>query len=393
MSEAARKREDVASVATQKEQAMKLVIERTVLLKALSPIQSVVERRGTIPILANVKLDATKDSLSLTATDMDIAIVERVKADTQEKGSITVPAHMFYEIVRKLPDGTNVQLVKTADAAKLTITAGSSRFSLATLPVDDFPVMAEGEFAHSFAITSAECKALLEKTRFAISTEETRYYLNGVYLHAANNQGASVLRAVATDGHRLARMEVALPEGAENIPGVIIPRKTVAELYKLVEEGGDNVEIALSESKIRFTLGNAVLVSKLIDGTFPDYERVIPVGNDKIMEVDGKAFSQAVDRVSVITSEKSRGIKLALAPSKLTLSASSTEQGTATEEVSVAYGADHVEIGFNSRYLLDMMAQIEGETAQFVFADSASPTIVRDPADVGALYVIMPMRV
>jgi DNA polymerase-3 subunit beta len=381
MSEAARKREDVASVATQKEQAMKLVIERTVLLKALSPIQSVVERRGTIPILANVKLDATKDSLSLTATDMDIAIVERVKAD------------MFYEIVRKLPDGTNVQLVKTADAAKLTITAGSSRFSLATLPVDDFPVMAEGEFAHSFAITSAECKALLEKTRFAISTEETRYYLNGVYLHAANNQGASVLRAVATDGHRLARMEVALPEGAENIPGVIIPRKTVAELYKLVEEGGDNVEIALSESKIRFTLGNAVLVSKLIDGTFPDYERVIPVGNDKIMEVDGKAFSQAVDRVSVITSEKSRGIKLALAPSKLTLSASSTEQGTATEEVSVAYGADPVEIGFNSRYLLDMMAQIEGETAQFVFADSASPTIVRDPADVGALYVIMPMRV
>lgn len=372
---------------------MKLVIERAILLKALSPIQSVVERRGTIPILANVKLDATKDGLSLTATDMDIAIVERVKADVQDKGGITVPAHMFYEIIRKLPDGSNVQLAKAGDAAKLTIAAGSSRFSLATLPTDDFPVMAEGEFAHSFSITPAECKALLEKTRFAISTEETRYYLNGVYLHAANNQGAAVLRAVATDGHRLARMEVALPEGAENIPGVIIPRKTVSELYKLVEEGGEKVEIALSETKIRFSMGNAVLVSKLIDGTFPDYERVIPTGNDKIMEVDGKAFSQAVDRVSVITSEKSRGIKLVLAPSKLTLSASSTEQGTASEELSVAYGADGVDIGFNSRYLLDMMAQIEGETAQFVFADSASPTIVRDPADVGALYVIMPMRV
>ena len=371
---------------------MQFGLDRAVLLKALSPIQSVVERRGTIPVLANVKLDAGDDGLRLTATDMDIAIVERIDADVKEKGAITVPAHMFYEIVRKVPEGT-VQLSKKAEDAKVTIKAGSSRFSLATLPVDDFPVMAEGDFEHRFQVSPAECKALLEKTRFAISTEETRYYLNGVYLHAADNDGASVLRAVATDGHRLARMEVALPEGAGNMPGVIIPRKTVSELYKLVEEGGETVDIAVSESKIRFEVGNAVLVSKLIDGTFPDYERVIPKGNDKIMEVDGKVFSQAVDRVSVITSEKSRGIKLELNPSKLVLEASSTEQGNASEELTVAYGADTVEIGFNSRYLLDMMAQIEGETAQFVFADSASPTIVRDPADVGALYVIMPMRV
>ncbi len=372
---------------------MKLVIERSVLLKALSPIQSVVERRGTIPILANVKLDASAGKLSLTATDMDIAIVEQVKADVETPGSTTVPAHMLYEIVRKLPDGSNIQLALGGKDGKVTITAGQSKFSLACLPVDDFPVMAEGELAHTFSVTPAEMKALLEKTRFAISTEETRYYLNGVYLHAANNQGASVLRAVATDGHRLARMEVGLPEGAEQIPGVIIPRKTVGELYKLVEEGGEKVEISLSESKVKFAIGDAVLVSKLIDGTFPDYERVIPTGNDKVMEVEGKAFSNAVDRVSVITSEKSRGIKLALSDSKLTLSASSAEQGTATEELAVSYGADGVEIGFNSRYLLDMMAQVEGETAQFVFADSNSPTIVRDPADVGALYVIMPMRV
>lgn len=390
MAEAARKYDEPAP-AGKKEQPMKLVIERAVLLKALGPIQSVVERRGTIPILANVKLDATDGNLSLTATDMDIAIVENIKADVSEKGSTTVPAHMFYEIVRKLADGSNVQL--SQKDGKLVITAGQSKFSLAALGTDDFPVMAEGDLAHSFSITPAECKALLEKTRFAISTEETRYYLNGVYLHAANNQGAAVLRAVATDGHRLARMEVGLPEGAEQIPGVIIPRKTINELYKLVEEGANTVDISMSESKIRFKVGNAVLVSKLIDGTFPDYERVIPTANDKIMEVDGKAFSSAVDRVSVITSEKSRGIKLALSGSKINLSASSAEQGTATEELSVSYGADPVEIGFNSRYLLDMMGQIEGETAQFVFADSNSPTIVRDPADVGALYVIMPMRV
>lgn len=371
---------------------MKLVIERAVLLKALGPIQSVVERRGTIPILANVRLEADKGQLRLTATDMDIAIVEKVTAEVGDKGATTVPAHMFYEIVRKLPDSASIQLQESGNG-KLTISAGQSRFSLPSLPVDDFPVMAEGDLAHTFSITPAECKALLEKTRFAISTEETRYYLNGVYLHAADNQGAKVLRAVATDGHRLARMEVGLPEGAESIPGVIIPRKTVSELYKLVEGGGEKVEISLSESKIRFTVGNAVLVSKLIDGTFPDYERVIPTGNDKVMEVGGREFANAVDRVSVITSEKSRGIKLAVSGSKITLSASSAEQGTASEELSVSYGADGVEIGFNSRYLLDMMGQIEGDTAQFVFADANSPTIVRDPADVGALYVIMPMRV
>lgn len=392
MADAARKYEETAASGQAKGSPMKIVIERSVLLKALAPIQSVVERRGTIPILANVKLEANGSKLALTATDMDIAIVEHVKAEVETAGATTVPAHMLYEIVRKLPDGSNIQL-SLGGNGKMAIAAGQSKFSLAALPTDDFPVMAEGDLAHTFSITPAEMKALLEKTRFAISTEETRYYLNGVYLHAASNQGAPVLRAVATDGHRLARMEVGLPEGAEQIPGVIIPRKTVAELYKLVEEGGEKVEISLSESKVKFTVGDAVLVSKLIDGTFPDYERVIPTGNDKIMEVEGKAFSNAVDRVSVITSEKSRGIKLALADSKLTLSASSAEQGTATEELSVSYGADPVEIGFNSRYLLDMMAQVEGDVAQFVFADSASPTIVRDPADVGALYVIMPMRV
>lgn len=372
---------------------MKLLIERAVLLKALGPIQSVVERRGTIPILANVKLDATKQGLSLTATDMDIAIVGQVKAEVEDTGATTVPAHMFYEIIRKLPDGSNVQITKQDDAQKLVITSGQSRFSLSTLAVDDFPVMAEGDLDHKFVVSSAECKALVEKTRFAISTEESRYYLNGIYFHAADNKGARVLRAVATDGHRLARMEVGLPEGAENMPGVIVPRKTINELFKLVEEAGDKIEISLSDTKIRFVCGNVVLVSKLIDGSFPDYERVIPSANDKLMEMDGKAFAQAVDRVSVVSSEKSRGIKLVMEPNKLTLSASASEQGTATEELAVAFGADHIEIGFNARYLLDMMERIEGETVQFIFADQASPTLVRDPADVGALYVIMPMRV
>ena len=372
---------------------MKLVIDRSALLKSLGHVQSVVERRGTIPILSNVKLEAAGDVLYLTATDMDIAVVERATASVSSPGQTTVPAHTFYDIVRKLPEGSQVEITRMSDAAKAIIKAGSSRFSLATLPVEDFPVMTEGELPHSFTVTPHECNTLIDKTRFAVSTEETRYYLNGIFLHAAESQGIPVLRTVATDGHRLARIEIGLPAGASGMPGVIIPRKTIGEIKKLIEEGVSEVGISLSENKIRFTCGNAVLVSKLIDGTFPDYERVIPSGNDKIMEVDCRAFTQAVDRVSIIASEKTRGIKLAVDQGKLTLSADSPEHGTASEEVEINYAATPIEIGFNSRYLLDMMAQMEGDTAQFVLADGTSPALVRDTADVGALYVIMPMRV
>jgi DNA polymerase-3 subunit beta len=234
---------------------------------------------------------------------------------------------------------------------------------------------------------------MIDRTRFAISTEETRYYLNGIYLHAVHQDGGSVLRAVATDGHRLARVELALPDGAAEMPGVIVPRKTVGELRKLIEETEGDVEIALSETKIRFRAGDVVLISKLIDGTFPDYERVIPLGNDKILEVDRKSFTAAVDRVSTISTEKSRSVKLGLKSGNLTLSANSPDAGSATEELEVSYSADDMEIGFNSRYLLDIAQQIEGESAQFALADAGSPTVIRDGADASALYVLMPMRV
>ncbi|MEI7669917.1 MAG: DNA polymerase III subunit beta [Pseudomonadota bacterium] len=372
---------------------MKIIIERSNLIKALGHVQSVVERKGTIPILSNVKLEAEGAELTLTATDMDIAVAERATANVVQAGSTTVPAQTFYEIVRKLPEGAQVEISKLADSAKITIKAGSSRFSLATLPVEDFPVMNEGELPFSFTITASECSALIMKTRFAVSTEETRYYLNGIYLHATENQGIGVLRAVATDGHRLARIEVALPAGAAGMPGIIIPRKTIGEIVKLIEGGVTQVDISLSESKIRFTCGSAILVSKLIDGTFPDYERVIPTINDRIMELDRKEFARSVDRVSVIASEKTRGIRLSIAQGKLTLSADSPEHGTATEEIDVNFAAEPIEIGFNSRYLLEMTAQMEGDTAQFVFADGSAPAVVRDTADVSALYVIMPMRV
>jgi len=374
--------------------AMKLTIERSALLKSLGHVQSVVERRNTIPILSNVRLDAGDDEkLHLTATDMDLAVIEAAPANVTQSGATTTSAHMLYDIVRKLAEGAQVEIALIQDGGKLEIRSGRSLFTLACLPVEDFPVMAEGELDHRFAVSASDIKRLIDKTGFAISTEETRYYLNGIYLHAADGEGTKSLRAVATDGHRLARVDTALPAGAENIPGVIVPRKTVSELRKLIDESDGDVMIALSDSKIRFAFDGAILTSKLIDGSFPDYERVIPSANDKIMTVDKQAFIQAVDRVSTISTEKSRAIKITLEDSQMTLSASSPDAGAASEELDAQYKLEKIEIGFNSRYVLDMAKQIVGETIEFRLADSASPTLVRDLEDENAVYVIMPMRV
>lgn len=374
---------------------MKITIERGQLLKVLTHVQSVVERRNTIPILSNVKFEAPDGQLSLNATDMDIEIVETVDADVAAPGSTTAPAHTMFDIVRKLPEGAQIELDCTGDDGQLTLTSGRSRFSLTCLPTEDFPVMADGDMPHSFSVSAGDLTTLIDRTRFAISTEETRYYLNGIYLHESERDGVAVLRAVATDGHRLASVELPLPDGAAGMPGVIVPRKTVAELRKLIDEteSETGVQVALSDTKIRFTFDGAVLSSKLIDGTFPDYDRVIPAGNDKSMVVDCRTFADAVDRVSAISSEKSRAVKLAVSKGNLVLSANSPENDSATEELPIGYESSDIEIGFNSRYLLDITQQIDGESATFMMADAASPTLVQDPEDTSALYVLMPMRV
>ncbi|MBF0561186.1 MAG: DNA polymerase III subunit beta [Alphaproteobacteria bacterium] len=380
---------------------MNITIERAALLRSLGHVQSVVERRVTIPVLSNVLLKASGHELSLAATDMDLEIVEAVPAEVVRAGSITAPAHTLYEIVRKLPDGAQVELDCSSDSSVLTLRSGRSNFKLGCLPAEDFPQLSGSDLEHRFEITAGDLRALIDRTRFAISTEETRFYLNGIYLHASrtvtgSGPGAAdlpVLRAVATDGHRLARVELPLPEGAAGIPGVIIPRKTVGEVRKLIDEAAARIEISLSETKIRFSFDSISVTSKLIDGTFPDYERVIPIGNDKIMEVKAKPFSAAVDRVATISTEKSRAVKLSLSRDTLTLSATSPEAGSATEEIEVKYNGPPIEIGFNAKYLLDVSLQIEGDGARFIMADAAAPTIVRDIADGGALYVLMPMRV
>jgi len=372
---------------------MRVIIERAALLKSLTHVQSVVERRNTIPILANVLIQAEAGEVKLTATDLDIEVVETAPADVAQDGATTVPAHMMHDIVRKLPDGAQLQFEQGPDEGRLTVYSGRSRFSLQALPPQDFPDLATGELTHRFSLPAKDFKALLDNTRFAISTEETRYYLNGIYLHTVAAEGGDMLRAVATDGHRLAQAQTPRPAGAEGMPGVIVPRKTVLELSKLIEAADGDLEVSLSTSKIRFGVDGLVLTSKLIDGTFPDYERVIPRHNEKVMEVDTKIFMQAVDRVSTISSEKGRAMKMNISGDRLVLTVNNPDSGSAEEELAVGYQSEPIDIGFNSRYLLDIAAQLKGGGATFLLADAGSPAVIRDPSDDNTLYVLMPLRV
>ncbi|PHP28339.1 DNA polymerase III subunit beta [Limimaricola cinnabarinus] len=372
---------------------MKFSIERGVLLKAVAQAQSVVERRNTIPILANVLIEATGGEVRFRATDLDIEVVDRAAATVDTEGATTVAAVLLNEIVRKLPDGALVTLTDQGGNGRLTIEAGRSNFQLATLPKEDFPVMASSEYEASFTAPAPVLRRLFDKAKFAISTEETRYYLNGVYMHVAEGDGGRVLRCVATDGHRLARIDAELPEGAEKMAGVIVPRKTVNELRKLLDDDEAQIEVSVSETKVRFVTPSITLTSKVIDGTFPDYSRVIPQNNQKRLEVDASEFAKAVDRVATVSSERSRAVKLSLEEDRLVLSVNAPDSGAAEEELAVAYGDERLEIGFNAKYLQEIANQVDRENAVFLFNSSGDPTLMREGDDTSAVYVVMPMRV
>jgi DNA polymerase-3 subunit beta len=377
---------------------MKLTIERAALLKALAHVQSVVERRNTIPILGNVLLTAAEQSLAFSATDLDMEIADAAPAHVDNPGQITAPAHTLYEIVRKLPEGAEVSLGFSGADPRLAVQAGRYKVNLPVLPAGDFPVMPSEGLSGSMSVDTRDLIRLIDKTRFAISTEETRYYLTGIYLHTVVQEGRSLLRAVATDGHRLALAEMPAPEGAAGAAGVIVPRKTVQEARRLLEDAAETIDLRLSAQKIRFEFGDATLTSKVIDGSFPDYTRVIPRENHRIMTVDNALFAAAVDRVATISSEKSRSVKLAVESGRVILTVRNMETGQAVEELEVDYEGDPFEIGFNARYLMDVTAQIGGETTEFRFVDRAAaatlldPVLVLDPTDVGVQYVLMPLR-
>lgn len=371
---------------------MKLSIERADLLKAVSQAQSVVERRNTIPILANVLIEAEGDLARFRATDLDIEVVETAPAQILAAGAVTVNAVTLHEIIRKLPDGALVQLA-AAPGEPLDVTAGRSHFRLQSLPREDFPVMASTDYTANFSAKAVVLRRLFDKSKFAISTEETRYYLNGVYMHVADGPDGTLLRCVATDGHRLARIDAELPAGANDMPGVIVPRKTVGELRKLLDNDEDEIAVSVSETKIRFATPSITLTSKVIDGTFPDYARVIPANNERRLEVDASEFARAVDRVATVSSERTRAVKLAMGDDKLVLSVNSPDSGAAEEELAVAYGDEQLEIGFNAKYLLEIANQVDRENAVFMFNSSGDPTLMREGNDPSAVYVVMPMRV
>lgn len=371
-------------------QAFQVHVDRNVFLKALSHSQGVVEKRSTVPILSHVLLETTGEGITLTATDLEVAIVETVAAQVEKPGRLTVSAHMLFDVVRKLRDGAEISLSFDEAQNRLNVESGRSHFALPCLSPDEFPAINSGNQPYRFILPAKDLLELFDRVRFAMSTEETRYYLNGIYLHAFQSKE---LRAVATDGHRLAKMSLPLPQGAEAIPGVIISRKTINEVLKIVSEEVLDVEVYLSNTQVSFKFSDTYFTSRLIDGTFPDYEKVIPAHNDKVMTVDMEAFAETVDRVATISSEKNRGIRLSLKTNKLILTATSNESGHAVEELEVDYNASGIEIGFNSRYLLDIAQQIGNESASFSFADSTSPTIIRSRNDQEALYVLMPMRV
>jgi len=372
---------------------MKLTATRSALLKQLGTITRIVEKRNTIPILSNVKLTAEGERLEVEGTDLDRTAKGSGPATIATPGTLTAPAAMLHDIVRKLPEG---DISLEANDTTLTVKAGRSRFQLQILPSSDFPDLAVGDMSHRFDMPGSSLLALIEDAQFAISTEETRFYLNGIYLHTVGNERV-LLRAVATDGHRLARLEQEAPEGASGMPGVIIPRKTVAEMVRLLKDHKDEehgpVLIELSAQKIRFTIAGIALISKLIDGTFPDYQRVIPQGNDKHVTVETPALAAAVDRVSTVSGESGRAVKLQIAERRITLTVRDPNNGEATEEVEADYDGPDVEIGFNARYLAEILAHTGSDTTRIKLDNAGAPALFMSREGAPSLFVLMPMRV
>lgn len=379
---------------------MKLSISRETLFKALRHCQAVVEKRTSIAILGNVRLKATKtestDSdngvLELTATDNDLTIQGTSEAFVSKEGVTTVGAHKLFEIVSKIKEGVMVEMTLSDDGTRLSINADRSKFSLATLPADAFPDMTHVEDGVTCEVSSPALKRLMRKSVFAAANDETRAYLNGIFLHVAEANGGKVLRSAATDGHRLAQVDEPLPEGAADLPGVILPRKAVSELLQLSEEN-DNITLRVNDTKIQAEVPSLTLTSKVIDGSFPDYDKVIPKGNEKEMDVPRKSLMDAVGRVAILSHEKSRSVKFSLDKGSLIISANNPDQESAVDELKVGYSDDAFDVGFNARYVADIGGQVESEDVRFFFKDSQSPVLVKDPSDDAALFVVMPMRV
>ncbi|WJW75509.1 DNA polymerase III subunit beta [Thiohalobacter sp. IOR34] len=365
---------------------MKFTIQREALLKPLQQITGVVERRQTLPVLGNVLVQADESGLTLTATDLEVELVARVEMPIEDGGEITLPARKLLDICRSLPEGSELEIEVGDERAK--VRSGRSRFTLTSLPASDFPVIEELNSAQSFSLPQKDLKEIIERTHFAMAQSDVRYYLNGLMLELQPEQ----IRAVATDGHRLALSEMPAQTGVDDTQQVIVPRKGVQELLRLLENSEGEVNIQLGSNHIRVSTPEIRFTSKLIDGRFPDYQRVIPKGGDKLVTADVGTLRQALSRTSILSNEKYRGIRLSLEPDALRIQAHNPEQEEAEEEVEINYSADPMEIGFNVTYLLDALAAIPGKEVRILLSDSNSSCLIDDPASGQSRYVVMPMR-
>ncbi|MES2677804.1 MAG: DNA polymerase III subunit beta [Pseudomonadota bacterium] len=370
---------------------MQFQISKSAIAKALSNVNGAVEKRNTIPVLLNVKIEAKNGRLNLTATDMDIVIISSAEALIGREGSTTVPAQLFYDIIRKIPDIADINVEADENNTNIKISYGKSKFSLPCLDPSEFPILSEGEMTVNFNIKSSELIKIIDKTRFAIPSDETRYYLNGLFLHSIAVGDNIELRGIATDGHRLALASSIHSSLTAAVAGVIIPKKTINEIRKIAE-GNEEATVAFSKAKIRVSSGNSIVISKLIDGEFPEYDRVIPKNNDKLVKVDRKLIFDAVDRVSTIATDKNKSIKLVLESGKISFQIKSNDNGNASEEIEVDFNGDLIETGFNSRYFLEIIGQIDQEKINIFFKDGTSPALIKTEENDG-LYVIMPIRV
>ena len=371
---------------------MKFTVEKNNLFKSLSHVQSIVEKKNTLPILSNILLEAKDNTLILSATDMDLSIMEKLNCNIIDNGSTTVSAHTLYDIIKKIPESSEIEIISN-DGKIMSLRAGKSKFSLGCLPKEDFPIIEIEDLENEINIDSQKFLKLLDKTRFAVSNEETRYFLNGIYFHKIEDQKSDILSVVATDGHRLAKFDFNFNSRIDKIPGIIIPKKTVNELYKLLIDFEGSIKINLNSNKIVFFVGKSTLISKLIDGSFPDYKKVIPTNNNNILKINRELFSAAVDRVSTITNDKSPVIKFKLLKNLINMSSVNNENGTATEDISAHYDGKEIEIGFNSKYILEMINNLEDEEIILNFNDSSSPVTALETSNPDLIYVLMPMRV
>ena len=375
---------------------MEFKINSTDLLKALSHIHGIVEVRHTLPILSNIILEAKDDKLILSSTNLDIYCSDKIKAEVLQSGEVSVSAVTFFEIIKRLPSGSEVLMIMEEGENEIRLTCGRSKFNLSTLKTDDFPIISDNDLSTDFVLSADELIRIIDKTKFAVSNEETRYYLNGIFLHKAEKNSIQFLRAVATDGHRLAQYDIPLPQGAEDITGIIIPKKTIYELRKVLDDANGDGSVSLNENKIKFSFNDLKVVSKVIDGTFPDYTKVIPQKNDKNFKTNNSDLKNAIDRVSAVAANeesKSKAIKFCIENNSLSLSVESQSKGSANEMIDVNYSGDKVDIGFNSKYIIDICNEVDGDEISISLSDSISPAIILDKTDENLFFVLMPMRI